>query len=637
MTDEQFNTLVARLERLSQAHPWRYRAQVAALVLLGVLIVLAVAGGAGAVLLAALAGVVLLLMSGHAAAWLLVAKLGKLAWLLLWPMWSLLKQSMQALFTRLTPPAGRVIAREDAPALFEQLDRLRQALKGPPVHVVQLTDEVQASVVQHPRLGLLGWPRNHLCLGLPLLEALPPDEALAVVAHEYGHLRGAHGRFGAFVYRTRIAWGTLLTQMDRFEGRIGRWSSGWLRRFVPWFNAYTFVLARAEEYAADQVSVRWAGAQAAGQALKRVNTAGAAWSEWHQTLFEGVREQAAPPTDHAQRWAEQCRYVDPRAGHWWSLAADRPPAPLDTHPTPRRRLLAMGLSEAEVEATPPPLQGPSAAEAWFGQRLPALREAQQRQWHETVAEGWSERHGEYLGWQKRLGELQAQPERDGEAELELLNLRLRLEPQADLRPELQAQVDLQPEHPLAHYLLGLAQFRADDAAGLQSMERVIALDPPSTKPACERAWEWLQPRDPEAAAPWQQRWQERDATEQARARQMDQLSPTDRLAAPELEAAARAAVQRVLATQPGVRSAWVVRRLIDADPQALTHLVVLELGWWARLRRQHADIVKALARQEWPMTCHLITRHTRARPPAEKTPGAWQVFNRPSASAAPES
>lgn len=627
MTDEQFNTLVARLERLSQAHPWRYRAQVAALVLLGALIVLAVAGGAGAVLLAALAGVVLLLLSGHAAAWLLVAKLGKLAWLLLWPMWSLLKQSMQALFTRLTPPAGRLITRADAPALFEQLDRLRQALKGPPVHVVLLTDEVQASVVQHPRLGLLGWPRNHLCLGLPLLEALPPDEALAVVAHEYGHLRGAHGRFGAFVYRTRIAWGTLLAQMDRFEGRLGRWSSGWLRRFVPWFNAYTFVLARAEEYAADQASVRWAGAQAASQALKRVNLAGAAWSEWHLALFEGVREQAAPPTDHAQRWAEQCRFVDPRAGRWWSRAADLPPAPLDTHPTPRRRLLAMGLSEAEVEATPPPLHGPSAAETWFGARLPALREALQRQWHEAVAEHWSERHGEYRGWQARLSELQAQPERDGEAELELLNLRLRLEPQADLRAELQAQVALQPEHPLAHYLLGLAQFRADDAQGVQSMERVIELDPPSTKPACERAWEWLQPRDPEAAGRWQQRWHERHQLEQDRDRQINQLSPSDRLAAPDLEASVRPQLAELLVSQPGVRVAWVARRLIDADPQAQVYLVGLQLGWWARLRRQHGDVVSALARKTWPMACHLITIHGRRPLKPHKTPGAWRIVN----------
>ncbi|MBQ0943878.1 M48 family metallopeptidase [Ideonella sp. 4Y16] len=633
MNDTDIEAMVARLEAHSAAHPWRYRIHVAALVLLGFVIVLAVAGGAGLLLLLVLATVLALLWSGSPAVWLLVAKLGKLLLLLIWPLWSVLKQSMQSLFTRFDPPQGLVVGRAQAPVLFEQLDRLRRELKGPPVHEVQVFDEVQAAVVQHPRLGLVGWPRNYLRLGLPLLEALSPDEALAVVAHEYGHLRGAHGRFGAFVYRLRLSWSALLDQTARAEGRLGRWSSAWLRRFVPHFNAYTQVLARAEEYAADQTSVRWVGAAAAANALKRVNLAAAAWSQWHDELFRGVRDQPSPPTDRAQRWAALCRHSDPRAGNWWVQAADRPAEVMDTHPTPRRRLLAMGLGADAVEATPPPLAGPSAAEAWFGPGVASLREQLQQRWHESIAEDWTERHSEHRQWLARVAELQALPERDHAAELELLNLRLRTEPEADLRAPLQARVDAEPDNALAHYLLGLAQLRADDVQGLQSLERVIALDPPSTKPACERAWEWLRSRDRDAAAHWQQRWHERHALEQARDRQLEKVSPTDRLAPPALDDAARHEVLRLLATQQAVRRAWVVRRLIDADPTVVVHLVVLELGWWARLRRQHADIVSALARQPWPMGCHLLTAHTRRRPKAEKVDGAWCAVNPRTASA----
>jgi hypothetical protein len=51
---------------------------------------------------------------------------------------------------------------------------MRRQMKGPRFHRVLVVDEVNAAVVQRPAFGLVGWPRNHLLLGLPLLEALSP-------------------------------------------------------------------------------------------------------------------------------------------------------------------------------------------------------------------------------------------------------------------------------------------------------------------------------------------------------------------------------------------------------------------------------------------------------------------------------
>ena len=84
-------------------------------------------------------------------------------------------------------------SRRSPPTLFAALDGMRQQLKGPRFHHVLLVGDLNAGVIQRPRLGVFGWPSNYLLLGLPLLEALSPQEALAVVAHEYGHLACARG------------------------------------------------------------------------------------------------------------------------------------------------------------------------------------------------------------------------------------------------------------------------------------------------------------------------------------------------------------------------------------------------------------------------------------------------------------
>src|SRR6185436_18953469 len=108
-------------------------------------------------------------------------------------------------------------------------------------------------------------------LGLPLLEALSPEEALAVVAHEYGHLAGSHSRFAAFIYRLRHSWETIQALSQQWQGWAARPLQAVVRWYAPYFNAYTFVLARANEYQADAASAELVGAGVATSALKRVN------------------------------------------------------------------------------------------------------------------------------------------------------------------------------------------------------------------------------------------------------------------------------------------------------------------------------------------------------------------------------
>ena len=47
--------------------------------------------------------------------------------------------------------------------------------------------------LQLPRLGIFGWYRNYLIIGMPLMKSLTCEQFKAVLAHEFGHLAKVTG------------------------------------------------------------------------------------------------------------------------------------------------------------------------------------------------------------------------------------------------------------------------------------------------------------------------------------------------------------------------------------------------------------------------------------------------------------
>lgn len=515
MEVDDFKRMVARLEQESARAPCQYRVKVAALAVLGFLILglVLAAVGFGLVALVGIAGA--MLFTGGAAL-LLLLKLGKLLFLLAIPLWFTLKSAVQALFIRLPAPSGHEITRAEAPALFAALDDMHRKMNGPRFHHVLVVNEVNAAVVQRPAFGLVGWPRNYLLLGLPLLECVEPGEALAIVAHEYGHLAGSHGRFSAFIYRLRHTWSTVQAYMEHFQGWLGRLVLPLVRWYGPYFNAYTYVLARADEYNADAASAQLVGARSAAHALKRVNLIAPHYDEYLQRTFKRVGAEAAPPQDLLHCWATLARGEAQEASmqRWLGEALDREGHFTDTHPTLRARLSALSGGDDMFEALPPALSGEPASQAWFGAALPALRRQLQEQWAAEVSAGWSERHADLKQQTARLAELRALDQPGPEQQLELLRLALFLEPANDLREALAAFNAAHPEHALGHYLEGLARLDKGERAGLTALGRAMALDPDATKAACERAHAFLvEHGETELAEEYAARWRERDLFE----------------------------------------------------------------------------------------------------------------------------
>jgi Zn-dependent protease with chaperone function len=631
METARFEQMVARLEAESARAPALYQLKVALLALLGFAVLLLILGTTGLGLVALLGGLVLAVVLTGGKAFLLLLKFGgKLVLLLAAPLWVLLKSSGRALLMRLPPPEGRELQRTEAPALFAALDDMRRRMRGPKFHHVLLVHEMNAAVVQRPLFGLIGWPRNYLLLGLPLLESLAPDEALAVVAHEYGHLAGSHSHFAAFIYRLRLSWGTIQELSSQWQGAVGRWLQKLVGWYAPYFNAYTFVLARANEYQADRASAELVGAAVAAQALKRVNVSGPAYERFLEDACSDVQASPTPPQDVADRWAKQANAMHPEAAAWLKQALGRDSSVSDTHPALRQRLAALQGAPDEgdgaQQAVPTPLAGPSAADVWLGAGAGALREALQREWRERVAPGWGERHSELQRLRQELDALEALAEPDADQQATRLRLRLQLEPKGDHLPAL---VDFNAQHPghaLGLFLEGSLRLERADETGLALLEQAIQADADATRPVCEKAFAFLKPRNDPRADDYQRRWHERQQWEAARQAQLDNLSPSHEVRAPDdLAPEARRHAETVLQAQgDGVAHAWLVRRVLPADPGLPTYVLCLELTWWARLRRKQGEIVSRFARQEWQMhlfICSLANRYKALGPKVRALPG----------------
>jgi Zn-dependent protease with chaperone function len=616
MDTPTFERMVARLETESAQRPGAYRAKVALLALLGFGLLALVVGMSGlGLLLIAGAGIGLLVSGGKAI--ILLLKLGKLLILLAVPLWLLLKSSMQALFVRLPAPEGRELQRSEAPALFDAMDRMRERMQGPRFHHLLLTDDLNAAVVQRPAFGLFGWPRNYLLLGLPLLEAMTPDEALAVVAHEYGHLASSHSRFGAFIYRLRLTWGTVQAVTAQWPGWVGSGARKALGWYVPYFNAYTFVLARANEYQADRASADLVGADVAAHALKRVNLAGPRHERFMDDIAGGVREQAEPPADLTLRWAAVAADApaSEQARSWLDGALQRLPMPQDTHPALRERLQAL-RAPTDVTELPPLAIGTSAALAWLGQGLDVLRNEFARDWRARVQPRWRERHAEVQAEREELAGLLALAAPDREPLLRRILLQQALEPGFEVVPALAAFNAAHADHAAGLFQEGSARLDAGDDTGLALLERALALEPDATKPACQLAFAFLSERGDARAKGYVDRWQQRDEVETQRQRQATEFSVKHALIAPdELGAAALQRCRELLAADPNrLAEVYVARRVLPADPTLATYVIGVRLGAVGRFFGRSGKAVKQLAQLDWPMPCFVIALEKDAKP-----------------------
>jgi TPR repeat protein len=255
--------------------------------------------------------------------------------------------------------------------------------------------------------------------------------------------------------------------------------------YAPYFSAYTFVLARANEYEADSWSARVTGSTIAEQALGQLQIhlrllEESFWPEMMRLactrehpdigVFHRLGEKLKQETDlhSAQKWLRQ------------ALAAETSNA--DTHPCLRDRLGAMGRAGADEcnVSVPPATAAVERADLLLGDTLAACVRALEIRWENGVKTEWRQR---YLQAKKERERLQAFATKENAGALtadeivERAQIILNLEGDTAALPFLRRALELAPGHAQANFLLGRILIQDDDKTGVGHLEQAIGQEP----------------------------------------------------------------------------------------------------------------------------------------------------------------
>jgi Zn-dependent protease with chaperone function len=560
MDNARFHELVASLERLAIEDPEGLRRRARGLVALGYAYVF----GLISLLLIALAFLVWATINTNSRALTikLIFVLGALVLLLL-----------RALWVRVRPPEGVPLDLSRAPRLAARVEAIRAALKAPKADQVLVTMDFNASVTQLPRFGIFGGDRTYLILGLPLMYAVGQRHFDAILAHEYGHLSGAHPKIGLWLGRIGTTWGRLQERTDSDDAGWGGFMvSGFLNWYMPRLNAHAYALRRGDEFAADADSARATSARVAAQALVSLEMRGPHHDEYWSALFKRREHEATAPTDAWSSLPGWLASADSRAERfeWVTRALQRRSLVDDSHPSLRERLASLrvtvpdGSAEDVVRELVPPI-GTSAAAHYLSEVAIAQLKTWDREWHAEASKTWGEAHRELRKLRERVGELAGRAstgERLEAAELwELADGVYDLDGAETARPWLEQVVATDPKHAPAHYLLGRYLLSRRDPAGVPLVRRAMALDPGALNAGHEllRAFH-AEVADREADVAVGDETERLAAAHRKTIDERHRLLKSDTLGPVTLSADARAALLEAAALK-GVGKLWVARKL----------------------------------------------------------------------------
>ena len=487
--------------------------------------------------------------------------------------------SLRALWCRLDAPQGVVLTSTEAPELFKALERIRKKIKGPAIDHVLLDASFNASISQLPRFGLFGGAVNYLTVGLPLLMAIDRTRFLAVLAHEYGHLRGGHGQFAAWIYRTRLSWMKLEHGMRNDSGPIAVATQAFLRWYFPRFMAKTFALARQDEYEADRIAGKLLGREVTGAALTEIAIKGS-WMgtefwplHWNAAAthalplgpFSSMRTLLSQPLaddfcrDTLRQTLKQMSDVD------------------DTHPVLRDRLDALKVSKQMPEwSTRSSMDLLGSNNAQWLTRF-------DKEWCKDNATDWKLHHA-YLGRVRvRIEALNAGLHNNADEMAEMGDLKKRLDPRSPVRSCYESALELSPSH--AGGLRGLVQTLAETEQELRMrcLGQLFDNSVANRWWACKTAVRSLERRvaagvpDDESLKLWRERLKKADDGE---GRAWEELTETpffQSITRHDLNDFEAGELQSDLARCKPVTRAWIVRKNLKEFAYRRCYILFIEL------------------------------------------------------------
>ncbi len=567
-SEDDFIELVKKSEQDAATNPRLYITKLALFAVLGYVVIFAVLtallGLAGGLVASAFFSTTLFL--------LLLKK--KLIFAVLIGAWLLFR----ALWVKFTPPQGYTLKRGEYPELFDELDALSKQLNALKIHEVILDSELNAAVVQHPRLGVLGWHKNYLIIGYPLLLTLSPDEMRSVLAHEFGHLSGNHSRFNGWIYRVRLIWMRVMAAFDQVDS----WSAALMRRFFDWyspqFEAYSFALARNNEYEADAIAAELTSPEVATRALVNVYATApyldeSYWNNYFRAADDYPKPKQAPfagladflngnplGKDEMLERIKKEMIVDT---HY-----------TDTHPSLKDRVMALGAATPQIPESP----GISAADAWLGAGNQKIMADFDQQWLTENGESWSERY-EYVKNARDQLERYSQMNPSDLNDQELWDYAFWTNEfdsgEASL-PLFEAYKERHPQDNDSAFFIGQILLGQGNASGLEQL-RLASNNPALIEGAAHTGYNFLMEQGKEAEAEaWWQESLKLNEMHMAAQWEHENVDINDELRRPEIDDELLQQIISNLRDQKNAGKAWLAQKVVKYYPESPVYIIAFK-------------------------------------------------------------
>ena len=507
---------------------------------------------------------------------------------------------VRALTLRLPAPAGVRLTEEQAPRFFRMLKDISRSLDAPAPAAILISPEYALHLEQG--LGSehgLPVAETVLVVGLPVLEALSPQQLRALVAHELAHLPTHERRFGGMILALRARLAALRDAAEASALSQNFWSRlpdeaclGILDGIIDRLTPATFPAVRQHETEADAIAAAVAGRDFAASALLRRRIASSAFSrQFRDDCMQLAQSRPEPPADLFDSRAAQAAgpLNDIQIHAWLREEMDRKDNLAETHPPLWDRLRMMGFSLESLDdfralldqVQPHRALGEIASRFFLGDLAGDLRDSLSLDWRTSQARDWRARYETYETLRVIAAESEASPAALPADPATLWQIALAIgntRSWREARPIAERILELDPDHADANLLAGQFACEDGDPIGLELLERAMSASPASIPVACATAARFLDlQKQPDAAASYRSRSDRHIKLEESFADERSHARLRDSFVSASCPQPVAVALRHALELHASsVRTAYLVRKLVPGDEQRPLYVLGIE-------------------------------------------------------------
>lgn len=558
---DEYNAKMEKITQLFQEKPGEFFFRVSALICLGYAYI-------------ALAMVVLITFTLFT--FILLIKLPFLAFKLGIPLLLVLGVIFRSFWVKAPPVDGIPLKKKDYPKLYEMVQEIADHIKAPKVHQVQLVPDFNAAVTQRARLGLFGWHKNYLILGIQIVKTCSYDELRSILAHEMGHLAEGHSAKDAWIYRVQSVWYQLMQNLQRDESLATVLFTRFFNWYVPLLDSYTFPYRREQEYNADLGSVELVGPDLAAKTFLSMDLKDRYLDKNYWSTVGNRFSTPEPPPVYAGLSAALTGKIEKQdAESWLRDILNQKTNYEDSHPCTRDRVAA--ILKIKPEEVPEyahkhiqelcEIEAP-AYDRIFPHKGNELCAMLDNEYKEVYKEYWKDRHDNYLSTKKALEEIIEKKESGEFTKDDATNCAynsLVVYGFDKSKSHFKEAIDMNPEDAYLRQVYGQCLYDEKDPDCVNQLETAIKLDRARFYDCGQMLYGFYKSRNEEDKArhyeeeliDWMEEYYRSKIERQS-------VEKNDRFIEHGLDEKALESIIESMQSQPSVKSAWAVRKVVTA-------------------------------------------------------------------------